>query len=258
VYVIVTMQIGETKNKKKICNLTYDYDFMSEEEQEVYDQQLAICKSPSICDCANADQKDKGLLKACNRNYNYANISEEQLKENIEKLKKCPSKKEMSFTICDCINVDDDDLKKKCNDTFFNDSLITEEERQNNLIQLKKCIENQSYELAVTTCDCALYGETDKEYKEICDNRLNEKKTNKRELTQYLHDLKTCRETATLDQYLERKKVAKSDYKYTVCLCNQEEVSKEIVKKCNEIWIYNEMSEVEQKAFSNTVAKCKK
>ncbi len=246
------------KEQKKICNLTYDYDFMSEEEQQAYDKQLYICKYPSICDCANADQKDKGLLKACNRLYNYKHISSEQLKKNLEELKKCPKKKDSNFSICDCINVDDYRLKKKCNDTFFNDSLISEADRKKNLAQLKKCVEKQSYELEVTTCDCALYGDTDKEYKAICDEKLNEKKKNKRELTQYLYDLKICKESAILDEYLERKKISASDYKYTVCRCNEDDVSKEVIEKCNQIWVFDEMNKTEQKAFSNTVSKCKK
>lgn len=246
------------KEQKKICNLAYDYDFMTEEEQKEYDKQRSICEYPSICDCAHADQNDKGLLKACNQNYNYKSISEKQLQRNIEELKKCPEKPKKEISICDCINVDNYRLKEKCNELFFNDSLISETEKKKNFEAMKKCIENKSYELEVSTCDCALYGDSsDEEFKKICDEKLEEKKQNKRELTQYLHDLKTCKENQILDNYIENKHLQKSDYKYTICLCNKEEQSKEVLEKCNEIWDYKSMTEKEQKAFSNAVAKCK-
>lgn len=245
------------KEQKKICNLVYDYDFMTEEEQKEYNKQRSICKSPSICDCAHADKKDKGLLKTCNQNYNYKGISEKQLKQNIDELKKCSEKPQKEISICDCINVNNYLLKKKCNKLFFNDSLVSESQRQRNLDDMKKCIEDKSYELEVTTCDCAIYGDSDEEFKTICDEKLEEKKKNKRELLQYLHDIKTCKENQILDDFIENKHLQKSDYKYTICLCNQKEQSKEILEKCNKIWNYKSMSEKEQKAFSNAVVKCK-
>ena len=77
-------------------------------------------------------------------------------------------------------------------------------------------------------------------------------------MTQYLHDIKTCKENVVLDKYIERQNLQKSDSKYTICKCNEEELSKEVIEKCNKIWDYDSMLEKEQKAFTNAVAKCKK
>lgn len=246
------------KKQKKVCNLAYDYDFMSEEEQKEYDKQLSICQYPSICDCASASNKDRGLLKVCNQNFNYKNISKEQLNEHIKELEKCPKKEKEKISICDCINVDNYQLKQKCNETFFNDSLVSESQRKENLTQMKKCIEEQNYNLEVTACDCALNGDTDAEFKKICKDKIEKLKTNKKELTDYLYTLKVCKETDLLNQYLSNKKTPKSDLKYNVCRCNEADLEKEVSKKCNQIWNYKEMTTSEQQAFTNTIARCKK
>ena len=243
-------------SQQKVCALSYDYDFMSEEEQKAYDLQVAICEYPSICDCALAPPTDKGLIKACNSNYNYKNIPKEELEYNLREIEKCPKKETIGLDICACLNVVDDQLNKQCNDTFFNDSLVSEAQRTKNLEDLKNCITNKEYKLEVTACDCALNSELDEEFKKICDERIEQLKTNKKELTAYFYTLKACRETALLNTYISNKKLPKLELKYTVCRCNESEMEKEVIEKCNEIWNYKEMTPAEKQAFSNAVARC--
>jgi hypothetical protein len=243
--------------QKKVCNLTYDYDFMSEEEQKEYDKQQQICQHPSICDCANVSKKNKGLLKTCNRLYNYKSISQEKLEKNIKRLQKCPENKKEEIKICDCINVDNYKLKKECNKLFFNDSLVSEEQRKTNLDAMKKCIEKQDYELNVSTCDCAKYGENDKEFKKICDKKIEKLKANKRELTEYLYDMEVCRETEIITQFLAQKKITIVDQKYTLCGCKKEDLEKSEIEKCNSIWDYDSMSIEQQKAYTSKLNRCR-
>lgn len=244
------------KKQKKVCNLTYDYDFMSKEEQEEYDKQKYICEYPSICDCAHVSNKDKGLLKTCNSYYNYKRISKEQLDKHIKELENCPKKEKEKISICDCINVDNYQLKQECNDTFFNDSLVSEVQRKENLNTMKKCIEEQNYQLDVTACDCALNSNNDLEFKLICDEKIEKLKENKRKLTDYLYTLKVCKETDLLSQYISNKNITKSDLKYTICKCNENNLEKEVSTKCNQIWNYKKMTLTEQQAFTNAVARC--
>lgn len=246
------------KEQEKVCNLTYDYDFMTEEEKKEYDKNRSICLYPTICDCANANKKNKGLLKVCNQNFNYASISEKQLQRNIENLKKCPKAKKEELSICDCINVEDYQLKKKCNETFFNDSLVPEEQRKENMLSMKKCIEEKKYDLNVSTCDCAKYEEKDEEYKKICDDKIEKLKSNKRELTEYLYDLKICKESQVLSQYLDDKNIKSSDRIHTVCNCAKEELEEKEKEKCSTIWDVETMTTEQQKAYTNTLNRCVK
>ena len=248
--------IWNNKEQKKICALTYDYDFMSEEEQENYDSKLETCKYPSICDCANLSNKNKGLIKSCDENFNYKGISEQSLKENIKLLAKCPKdKKEEKFSICDCLNVSENAIRIKCDETFFGDS-INETQRTVNQNLLIDCIKNKEYEMEITTCDCALFSKTDAEYKKLCDKKIEDLKQNKRALSVYLYSLKVCKETDLLTQYLEQKNIPEADYKYSVCQCNEEELEKETIEKCNSIWNYKTMNKEQQAAFSNAVERC--
>ncbi len=247
--------------QKKICAQTYDYDFMSEDDKANYDTQLETCRYPSICDCASISSKDKGMTISCDENFNYSGISEQTLKENIKRLAECPKKEKKNqdaeLSICDCINVSDIVALKECNKVFFNDSLSEEQIKENSNLLLD-CIKSQTYEIEVSTCDCALFSETDEEYKKLCDEKIEELKQNKRDLTAYLYSLKVCKETAVLEEYLAQKNNSELNYAYSVCGCNEEELNKETIEKCNTIWDYKTMTKEQQEAFSNAVERCNK
>lgn len=245
------------KEQKKVCNLTFDYDFMSKTEKEEYDKLQDICDYPSICDCANVTNKNKGLLKACNRTYNYNSISETQLKNNIKKLKNCPKIKSKKLNICDCINIENFEKKKECNEAFFDDSLVSLDQRIENLESMKKCIENKEYNLDVTTCDCARYAEKDSEYKRICDEKVKKLSKNKRALTEYFYSLKKCKESQILWAYLVNKKMTKPGQQYSVCKCNEKDLKDNEIKECNTIWELDKMTEEQTRAYKNTASRCK-
>jgi len=159
------------KDQTKICIQTYDYDFMSDEDKAKYDRKLETCRYPTICDCANVPFENKGLIKSCDENFNYNGISEQTLRENIKLLAKCPKKKkEEKASICDCLNVSDFSTRKKCNETYFGDSISKEQIIINSNL-LADCVKDKEYKIEVTTCDCALFSDTDAEYKKLCDQK---------------------------------------------------------------------------------------
>ncbi|MFT7614634.1 MAG: hypothetical protein ACI9J3_003617 [Parvicellaceae bacterium] len=184
-------------DQKNICDKKYDYDFMSEEEQNEFNAHAQICRNPSLCDCAFADMKDRGLVKSCDNEYRRSWHSEIQRAEYLKEMKACTesdlsypkliAKANKELNICDCINIGSYAYKQQqeCNEKFFDEENLTEKEIETNNILLQECITNNQFSIDPTLCECLEFSKSDDEFKKACAFKFNTNEMTPEELVDF-------------------------------------------------------------------------
>jgi hypothetical protein len=191
-------------DQKRICNRKYDYDYMTPEQQHDFDARRTICNDPKVCDCALANLDNKGLIESCDRKFDLTRYSKIEKLELLDIMAKC-SESDLSYTqliadsekevrICDCINLGEGsyDLKKECNERFFNEVSLTKEELAENNKLLQECVENQMFSINPTLCECQLFAKTDEDFKQACSEKFDTTKMNRPELSDFRNAMELC------------------------------------------------------------------
>lgn len=245
------------KDQKRICDRSYDYDFMSEEEREAYNKQVRICRNPSICDCVNADMSDKGLLKQCDENFNYKGISTKRLQEIEDDIKKCREEKDIEeLQVCDCINIREDYIQEQCDEKYFHEDL-SDHEKQKIALQMKQCVEDTAYRVHVNICDCALESQDDDEIKKACNDKYNTSKMDSTALTEYLIEINYCRNNQVIEDYITTLNLPEDSSFTSICNCmhlSEDEIEEK--ENCLRQWDLSKMKESEVKAFRGIATSC--
>jgi len=191
-------------DQKRICNRKYDYDYMTPQQQHDFDARKFICNDPSICDCALAKLDNKGLIESCDRKFDLTRYSKSEKLELLEIMEKCTENdlsypkliadSEKEIRICDCINLGEGnyELKKVCNERFFNETSLTKEEVAENNKLLQKCVENQLFSINPTLCECQLFSKIDEDFKQACSEKFDTSKMNRSELVDFKNAMELC------------------------------------------------------------------
>ncbi len=191
-------------DQKRICNRKYDYDYMTSEQQHDFDARRSICNDPAICDCALANLNNKGLIESCDRKFDLTTYSKIEKLELLDIMGKCTendlsypkliAESEKEVRICDCINLGEGsyDLKKECNERFFNEVSLTKEELAENNKLLQECVENQMFSINPTLCECQLFAKTDEDFKQACSEKFDTTKMNRSELSDFRNAMELC------------------------------------------------------------------
>ncbi|MBL4703375.1 MAG: hypothetical protein JKY54_02580 [Flavobacteriales bacterium] len=193
-------------DQMEICDKKYDYDFMSEEEQQEFDIYVEICRNPSICDCALADMTDRGLIKSCDRKYRKSWHSDQERKAYLVDMRAC-TEADLSYAklfaeankeldICDCINIPEYDymLRGDCDEKFFNEEEFDKEQVDANNLSLQACIANNEFSIDPTLCECAEFSATDEEFKKACAQKYNTDEMDPNDLVDYEKAVDLCKD----------------------------------------------------------------
>jgi len=191
-------------DQKRICNRKYDYDFMTPQQQHDFDARKSICNDPSICDCGLANLENKGLIESCDRKFDLTGYSKREKVELLEMMEQCTendlsypkliAEAEKEVRICDCINLGEDnyELKKECNEKFFDEVKLTKEKITENNKLLQECVENQLFSINPTICECQLFSKTDADFKQACSEKFDTTKMTRTELFDFKKAMELC------------------------------------------------------------------
>ncbi len=194
------------EDQQAICDKKFDYDFMTEEEQNEFDVRAQICRNPSVCDCALADMNDRGLVKQCDKEYRQNWHSDSRKEEILKEMRDC-EETDLSYhrliktvgaelEICDCINIGQSEYKKRreCDEKFFDTEELSEEEIEQNNTALQKCIENNEFSIDPTLCECADFAATDEQFKKACEKKFDTSSMTPKQVKDYDEALALCKD----------------------------------------------------------------